>query len=79
MTEFMVNRLHPHPLAIVNAAPFPVFGMNQMDTTVLEGPPCSSTPIDIFEPLNAWAFNPIKAAKIRNCSPEHRWAMPLKI
>jgi len=63
MTEFMIDSLHPHALAIVNPTALPVFGVYQMDTTVLESLPGSSAPINIFEPLNVWPFNSIKAAE----------------
>jgi hypothetical protein len=64
MTEFMVDSLNPHALAIVHPAALPVFRMYQMDTAVLEGPPGSSAPIDIFEPLNPRPLNSIKVTKI---------------
>jgi hypothetical protein len=63
MTQFMIYSLHPHALAIINPAALPVFGMYQMDTTVLESLPGSSAPINILEPLNVWPFNPIKATE----------------
>jgi hypothetical protein len=79
MTEFVVNGLHPHPFAAIDPAPFPVFGMYKMDSTVLECLSGSSTPIYVFEPLNMRLFDSIKAAKVRNSMPEHRLAMVSKI
>jgi hypothetical protein len=64
MTKFMINGLHPHPFAFVDAAALPVFGVYQMDTAVLEGSPGSSASIYIFKPLNPGTFNSIKAAKV---------------
>jgi hypothetical protein len=79
MTKLMVDGLHPHPLAIVNSAAFPVLGMNQMDATVLEGSPSSPTRVDILEPLYMRPLDSVKAAKVRNCPSKHRWAMILEI
>src|SRR5438445_2180591 len=78
MTEFVVNGLHPHPFAAIDPAPFPVFRMYEMDSTVLERFSGGSTPIYVFEPLNMRLFDPIKAAKVRNSTLEHRLTMVSK-
>jgi len=75
----MIDGLHPHPLALVNPASFPVLGMYQMDAPVLEGSAGGAARIDVFVPLNARPFDSIKAAKVGNCPPEHRRTMVVKI
>lgn len=70
MGEFVVNRLYPHPSAIVDAAAFPIFWMYQVNPTVLKSPSGSSAAINVLEPLNLGTFNAIKAAEISNCTLE---------
>jgi hypothetical protein len=79
MSKLVVNGLNPHPLAIVDAAPFPVLGMDKMNPAVLKGPSGSASPIDILEPLDARLFNSIKAAKVGNSATEYQWAVIVKI
>jgi hypothetical protein len=79
MGEFVVDRLYPHPLAVIDAAAFPIFRMHQVNAPVLESLSGSSSPVDVFEPLNPRTFNVIKAAKITNCTPERQRTMVLKI
>jgi hypothetical protein len=67
MRKFMINGLHPHSFAIVDAAPLPVFRMDEVDAPILEGPSGGAAPINVFVPFDPRAPDCVKVAKIRNC------------
>lgn len=68
MRKFMINRLHPHPLALVDAPTFPILRMDQMYAPVFKSTACRFAPIDIFVPFDAWLAEMIIAAEFRNCA-----------
>ena len=62
MAHFVIKGLNPHPLAFVDAASFPVFGMDEMYAAVFVGFAGGLAPIDVLEPFDARASDTIEAA-----------------
>src|SRR5579872_2476616 len=75
MPHLMIESLNPHPLALVDAASFPVFGMDEMDAAVFIGFAGGLTPIDILVPFNPRRADVVVAAERRDGAPERRGAM----
>jgi hypothetical protein len=76
--QFVVNRLHPHPFAVINPSPLPMLRMDQMDTTVLEGLAGGFTPVNILAPFDPRRFDVVKATKIGDSSAENARSLPVK-
>jgi hypothetical protein len=72
MAHLVIQGLNPHPLAFVNAASFPVFGMDEMDAAVFVGFAGGLAPIDILVPFNPRRSDVVVAAERRNRATERR-------
>jgi hypothetical protein len=75
MPHLVIESLDPHSLALVDAASFPVFWMDEMDAAVFVGFAGGLAPIDILVPFNPWRSNVIVAAECRDRAPKRTRAM----
>src|SRR5271169_5756430 len=78
MTHLVVNRLNPHPLAVVNPPPLPVLRMHQVDLAVLVSLAGGLSPIDVLVPFNLRSAHVVKAAEVGNRPVERAGAMVAK-
>ena len=72
MPHLVIEGLNPHPLAFVDAASFPVFGMDEMDAPVFVGFARSLAPIDVLVPFNPRGPDVVVAAERRDRATERR-------
>src|SRR5208283_1891167 len=66
MSHLMVKGLDPHPLALVDAAAFPVLGMDEVDAAVFVSLARGLAVIDVLVPFDARQLDVIVAAEIRD-------------
>ena len=66
MPHLMIEGLDPHPLALVDAASFPVLGMDQVDAAVFVGFAGGLALIDVLVPFNPRQSDVVVAAKGRD-------------
>jgi hypothetical protein len=62
MPHLVIYDIDPLSLGIIFPSAFPIFRMNEMDTTVLVGLSCGFSPIEILEPLHLGSLETIEFA-----------------
>ena len=70
MPHLVIEGLDPHPLALVDAASFPVLGMDEVDAAVFVGLARGLAVIDVLVPFNPRQPDVIVAAKSGDGAPK---------
>ena len=75
MPHLMIEGLNPHPLALMDAASFPILGMDEVDAAVFVGFAGGLAVIDVLVPFNARQLDVVVAAESRNCATKRYWSV----
>ena len=78
MPHLMVDHRDPFSLAEIDPAALPVFGMNQVNPSVLKGLAGGFAPVEIFVPFDPRKLEIVEAAEFRDCFPERKRAAEAK-
>jgi hypothetical protein len=78
MAHFVVDHRNPFSFAEIDPPALPVFRMNQMDPSVLEGLTGSFTPIDVLVPFDARELEVVETAEFSDRFSERKRAAEAK-